>query len=270
MAKLEPTDDAGKAGQVGPFTSLLAVSSLILALLLVAGFSYRWTYYYNFGLKDLALEIPLQSLAISALELIRNPSNALFTFSVVVVPLVALNVLLTLVEGGTRLQNKTLASAVAWTRHGLGLDNRLVTDALRAAVLIYAAYWAGSQSGWEKYRVHITESDTNPLPVVTAIMASGSPAITLPFTCKAADWDKGDAASEPLPPLIGNPATLRALRSGLACDTKGNRRWRLLLRTDRFVYLFATGRGLARPPTIVLPNSNSFILVMGGNNASAR
>lgn len=153
---------------------------------------------------------------------------------------------------------------------GLGLDNRLVTDALRAAVLIYAAYWAGSQSGWEKYRIHITGSATNPLPTVTAIMAAGSPATTLPFTCKAANWDKGDAAPEPLPPLIGNPATLRALRSGLACNTKGNRSWRLLLRTEKFIYLFATGSGLVRPLTIVLPNSNNFILVMGRDDASAR
>lgn len=265
MAKSPPTSDTGTPA---PFASLLAVSSLVLALLLVAGFSYRWTYYYNFGLKDLAFEAPLQSLAISALELIRNPSDALFSFLVVVIPLLALNGLLTLIAS-TAAGAGRLAVPARWVQRGCALDNRLVTDALIAVVLIYSAYWAGSQSGWEKFRVHVTEAAANPLPAVTAIVTAGSTE-TLPVACRAADWDKGDAKSDAQPSFIGSATTFAALRSGAACDTRDNRSWRLLYRNDKFIYLFASGSGVVRPLTIVLPNSDRFVLVMGAANEAAR
>ena len=34
-----------------PFGALIAPSTLVVAVLYLAGFSYRWSYYYNFGLS---------------------------------------------------------------------------------------------------------------------------------------------------------------------------------------------------------------------------
>ena len=47
MAESSQSGDSGEAGQTAPFSSLLAVSSLVFAVLLVAGFSYRWAYFYS-------------------------------------------------------------------------------------------------------------------------------------------------------------------------------------------------------------------------------
>src|SRR5579871_1890846 len=93
-----PKNDPKPTAPPAPFASLLAASSLVFAVLLVAGFSYRWTYYYNFGLKDLALAIPVQSVLLGALELIRTPSDALFTICVVALPLVVLNSILLVLD----------------------------------------------------------------------------------------------------------------------------------------------------------------------------
>jgi hypothetical protein len=244
--------------QIAPFASLLAVSSLVLALLLVAGFSYRWTYFYNFGLRDLALQVPAQSIAINALELIRTPRDAVVTFSIVVLPFVALNVALFL-----------LVRYLPRSARSLGLENRLVSDSLRAIVLIYSAYWAGSQSGWEKFKAHVVESASNTLPTVTAVLTAGSPDNALPFSCKPGDWDTTENTPKALPSLIGAPNALRELREGLACNTPNSRSWRMLYRDEKFVYLFATGSGAGRPLTVVLPNTDRVVLILGvATNAS--
>jgi len=36
-----------------PFSALIKASSLIVAVLYLAGFSFRWGYYYNFGVQHL-------------------------------------------------------------------------------------------------------------------------------------------------------------------------------------------------------------------------
>ena len=50
IADMASPKDVKPAAPPAPFTSLLAAGSLVFAVLLVAGFSYRWTSYYNFGL----------------------------------------------------------------------------------------------------------------------------------------------------------------------------------------------------------------------------
>src|SRR5690349_15050108 len=71
---VEPNDTT-KPREASPFGMLLGSSSLILAILFVAGFSYRWSYYYNFGLRYLALQVPVQSTVIGAIDLVRTPAN---------------------------------------------------------------------------------------------------------------------------------------------------------------------------------------------------
>jgi hypothetical protein len=245
--------------RVAPFASLLAVSSLVLALLLVAGFSYRWTYFYNFGLRDLALQAPTQSIAISALELIRTPRDALFTLAVVVLPFLTLNALLTFLP-------RLLPQASSL----LGFENRLVADALRAVVLIYSAFWAGSQSGWAKFSSHVVENAGNTLPTVTAVLNPGSPESALSFACKPSDFTAAGAAQVAVPAVIGSPAAVRELRDGLACNTPNTRSWRMVYRDEKFIYLFATGGGAVRPLTIVLPNNDKLVLVLGVANDAGK
>jgi hypothetical protein len=204
--------------QAAPFASLLAVSSLVFALLLVAGFSYRWTYFYNFGLRDLALQAPVQSIAVSALELVRTPRDALWTFCIVVGPLLLLNAALYL-----------LARYFPQSSSFLGLKSRLGLDSLRAIVLIYSAYWAGSESGWKKFEAQITETRGNTLPTVTAVLNRGPTESVFPFSCTPAEWsssNNSEKSEKATPPVIGAPTIIRNLREGLACNVPQSRSWR--------------------------------------------
>jgi hypothetical protein len=42
-----------KSDKAQPFKALIAASSIIVAVLYLAGFSYHWSYYYNFGVHHL-------------------------------------------------------------------------------------------------------------------------------------------------------------------------------------------------------------------------
>ena len=202
-------------------------------------------------------------MALGALELIRAPSDALFTFGVVALPLLGLNAILILLNRFRDWGDIHKVAAIGKALRGLGLESRLVTDALRAIVLIYSAYWAGSQSGFEKFRMHVTETRANSLPTVTAVVLNDSHGNALPFGCRPADWDKPAPASKP-PTIIGAPGALTALDGGLACTSGSHRSWRMLYRDEKFVYLFATGSAAGRPLTLALPNTDRLIIMMGG------
>jgi hypothetical protein len=62
-----------------PFKALLAASSLISALLYLAGFAFRWSYYYNFGVPHLIFSLSLQAILTSSMEMIKQPKNLLLT-----------------------------------------------------------------------------------------------------------------------------------------------------------------------------------------------
>src|ERR1700730_4198985 len=168
------------------------------------------------GLKELALLVPAQSVVISALELIRNPTDAFFSICIIVVPLLALNGVFSLIDMAE------IESGVGRLLRGLGMRNRLVRDSFRAIVLIYSAYWAGSRSGWQQFQLAVTETNSNPLPKVVAVVMSDGERIHLPFGCEPADWDNQEAKQEPMPPIIGDPSAINALRNGLACDIRDN------------------------------------------------
>jgi hypothetical protein len=74
-----------------PFGALISVSSLLAALLYVAGFAYRWAYYYNFGVQHVVFKLGVQSFLVTAIELIRTPHNLLFFLIWVAMPVVAFN-----------------------------------------------------------------------------------------------------------------------------------------------------------------------------------
>ena len=56
-----------------PFKALFLGWSLIVIVISVSGYSFRWNYYYNFGLQGLVLSAPLESLPVYAIEIARNP-----------------------------------------------------------------------------------------------------------------------------------------------------------------------------------------------------
>ena len=223
----------------------------------MAGFSYRWAYYYNFGLKHLVFELPAQALVIGSLELIRSPADALLTLSLVLVPLVLVSTMLRLLQYAQTRPPDMGKEAGHLAQLTLALGSPFVVDALRAATLIYSAFLAGSLIGYRTYVEHITKSPRNPLPAVTALFTGDDKAGPLPLFC-------GDRSSEPLQ-VIGDLARLSSLRKfNRTCSLQG-RSWRLLYQTEHFVYLFSTDgqtRGLGRPLTLVIPSSDGLVLVM--------
>jgi hypothetical protein len=244
-----------------PFASLLACSSLLLAILIVAGFSYRWTYYYNFGLKDLAGQVSGQSIAIASLELIRTPRTAAISLGTIALPLMLLKAALVLCEKvRPRLP---LRVRQALTTMG---DTALLVDVLTALVLFYSAYWAGSKAGYAKFEMQVSERPDNTLPVVTIALTDSGAAQPQAIGCAPEDWNAKGAVSKPgPPPIVGSAENLRALREGFACNVRAQRTWRLLYRDEKFIYVFATGIAQTRPLTLIIPNSERYLVVLGGS-----
>jgi hypothetical protein len=253
--------EAPEAKRPAPFATLLAASSMVVAVLLVAGFSYRWAYYYNFGLKDLAIQVPVQAIAISALELIRTPAEAWRTLLIVGLPMVVLSVAIAALQrlGASPSQYARSRALAAWS-----VSSPFLLDSVRAVVLLYAAYWAGSEAGVRKFLAHVVESPANSLPKVTIAQGGKAQDGSFPIACTPADWRGAAPARAAVPPVIGSPAAVDAFSEGLACNAQGSRSWRLLFRDERFIYLFATGAAEARPATVILPNNDSFLVILQG------
>jgi hypothetical protein len=247
-----------------PFATLLATGSLVLAVLLVAGFSYRWAYYYNFGLKDLAIQAPVQSIAISALELIRTPSEAWRSLLIVGVPMAVLSLLISLIQRLTS-RYQTVMKHWPWSALiSMVIENQLVIDIVRAIVLIYAAFWAGSEAGYQKFMVHIIESPANTLPTVTVVISDKAADRPSAISCTQADWSASPLKQLPSTPIVGSSSTIKAFREGLGCNVRGYRTWRLLYRDEKFTYLFVTGKGVARPTTLILQSGDPYLLILQG------
>src|SRR5262245_3249004 len=124
--------------KAGPFGALLAASSLVAAILYVAGFAYRWSYYYNFGVQHIVYELGFQAVLMTAIELVRTPEHFLLFLFWIALPLVLVNALLSVVERGAQITHNALYRRVASAAlRLLGLGSPLVVDAIRALVLIY-------------------------------------------------------------------------------------------------------------------------------------
>jgi hypothetical protein len=137
----------------------------------------------------------------------------------------------------------------------VALDNRLLTEAIAAGLVMLIAFRAGGDAGYRAYQANVLESTSN-LPRVTAIVHSGdAPA---PIVCDTRTF------KDPQPPrrFVGDARVLDSLLAGAACSMEG-RSWRLLLRDERFVYLFATVTDARlRPQTLVLPDGGDLTLVL--------
>lgn len=245
--------------KANPFGALVGVSTIIVAILYLAGFSYKWAYYYNFGVQHLVLQQSFQAFLITSMELIRVPTNLLITLVCVWLPLILLNALISFVGRLEYQSPKTYKGKVVRILiNAFGLDTDLGVDILRALVIVYTSFMVSSQLGYMAFRSHIVDSITNPLPAVTLIMDRKPEESELPLTC--------GASGEKHAPLIGDEKTLRTIQNAFrTCNDKGHT-WRLLYRDDKAIYVFASRAPElirnGRPLTLVVPNDGKTYLVM--------
>ena len=198
--------------KANPFGALIGVSTIIVAILYLAGFSYKWSYYYNFGVQHLVFQQSFQAFLITSMELIRLPMNLLMTLLCVWLPLIVLNALIALVGRVDHRSLKTYKGKVIRILiNAFGLDSDLGVDILRAVVIVYTSFMVSSQLGYMAFRRDIVDSLTNPLPAVTLIMDRKPEESELPLTCGAA----GDKQAS----LIGDEKTLRTIQKAFrACN----------------------------------------------------
>jgi hypothetical protein len=245
-----------------PFGSALTGPALVAAILYVAGFSYEWAFYYNFGLEHIARQLPNLSTAIAAFEVVRNVSDALYSAALLIVPQMLLGAISCFGKTFSRSNSALIRPLAAIVAGGLNAGNGLVRIVLSAFLLIYASAYAGSWAGVHAYRTLAIEADHS-LPRVTLFFTNGD----LPITCEqhvrlappSTDAKKPDA-------VIGSHFPLTELRGGRACNLPGQSSWRLLYRDDKFVYLFQTlqSTDAGRPLTLVVPVSEKLILILNG------
>ncbi len=238
-----------------PFSALIKASSLIVAVLYLAGFSFRWGYYYNFGVQHLVFNLSFQSILTASMEMIRLPGNLLITAISLVGTLLLLNLAISALQRAGQLDHPgALRRAVAAIAKILGMENPLVTDSIRAVVIFYLIYMLSSQMGYTQFRKHVVNSTENTLPVVTAVI-QGEAEQGIALAC-GKEW-KG------LPNLIGDAKLIRNIQDyHRTCSLEGTV-WRLLYRDEKSIYLFASEtKETGRPLTIILPNTDRTFLVM--------
>jgi len=242
-----------------PFGALIAASSLIVALLYVAGFTYRWAYYYNFGVQHLVFKLNFQSFLITAIELIREPNNLLLSLIFIVIPFILLNHILGLISRAADTESDSLPKRLANLFATIfGLRNILVVDSIRALVLLYMVFMLSSEVGYRAFKRDVINSPNNALPSVTAIVHDEDSKNAIPLIC--------GAENENPPHLIGDAKKIRLIQKAFRTCNSLTREWRLIYRDNESIYLFASespeiikGR---RPLTIILPNTPDTYLVM--------
>jgi hypothetical protein len=231
-----------------PFQALIAALSLVIGILYLAGFAYRWSYYYNFGVQHLVFTLNFQSFLIAAMEMIRDPRDLLMTVFALAVALNVTNLLIFVLRKD-RQHAGLFGKAVAYLGRYLGLRNALVTDSIRAVVIVYVIYVLSSSMGYARFREHVVNSPANSLPVVTVVMErEGKQNFVL--GC----GQQTDSVAN----VIGDAAEVRLIQDAYRTCSAEGRVWRLLYRDDKSIYLFASDTAKiiqnGRPLTIVIPN----------------
>jgi hypothetical protein len=251
-----------------PFSSLIPVSSLIIATLYVAGFAYKWSYYYNFGIQSIVWDLNPQSFLITAIELVRVPENFLKVIFAILVPLLILNLLIKQskqlfiinLRNNVSLISSLPRSIAFFIWKQLSLNSQFTLDLLRMLLILYTTYSLSSQIGYEQFKKDIVNSENNTLPIVSVIIETtdGNRNVISCGSKNRISWENTS--------VLGSTEKIRKLQQlHQTCSIK-NTEWRLLYRNDKFIYLFASvseeqanGR---RPLTIILPNNDKSYLVL--------
>lgn len=243
-----------------PFGALLGVSTLIAALLYVAGFTFRWSYYYNFGVQHLVFTLNFQSFLITAMELIRRPENFFIALFALLLPLLVINGLLRMLHRAAfeSTNNGWLQKTAKSLTTLLALDSPLVIDAIRAVVLFYMTFMLSAQIGYARYQEHLVNDINNPLPAVSLVFEGREDGKDLTLQCGA----DSDAPVR----VIGDIKKINTIRDAYRTCNSPEITWRLLHRDSDSIYLFASRpAGLQkgkRPLTLIVPNDGQTYLVM--------
>jgi hypothetical protein len=236
--------------QPQPFRALIAALSLVIGVLYLAGFSYRWSYYYNFGAQHLVFGLNFQSFLIAAMEMIREPRNLVLTILSLLVSINLVNLLVRIFREADEPQNRGIfGKALRGFGQYLGFQNELVTDVIRAVVIVYVVYVLSSAMGYARFRQHAVNSPANTLPIVTVIVEREG----------KQDFILGcGQETDSLPNAIGDAKAVRVIQEAHRTCSLDTRVWRLLYRDDKSIYVFASDSAdiiqNGRPLTIVIPN----------------
>ncbi len=240
-----------------PFGALIGVSSLIVALLYLAGFSFRWSYYYNFGVQHVVFKLSFQSFLVTAIELIREPRNLLLAFLIIIGPLIVVNGVIRFIKHSASVNRHRILSKCATALVKLFcLDSPLVVDSIMAVLLLYSTFMLSSHLGYTTFKKHIIDSPDNPLPAVTVIIEDNEKKLAL----------RCGAEEEAPVQLIGNARKIRIIQEAYQTCNSETTKWRLLYRDDESIYLFASRSeksiGHGRPLTLMMPNDKKTYLIM--------
>lgn len=238
-----------------PFGALLSAITFVSAFIFVAGFSYRWAYYYNFGVAHLTFDFPVQTIAVSATELLRKPENAALTFAIVALALLSVNIVIWV--------SSYLKQRVGWvdllSGPLLGLTPVFLIQSLRAIALIYGVFVAGQIVGLRTYQQHSIELPNNPLPRVTLSAPPGTKGLPSTILC---DREQGER-----PELLGRAAIVDQFEKDLLGCTNKQKTWRLLYRDASYVYVFSTtpktdGAFIPRATTLAVPRNDRLLIIL--------
>jgi hypothetical protein len=238
-----------------PFAALIGVLSLVVGLLYVGGFCYRWAYFYNFGVQHLVFKLSTQSVFMTSFELIRTWPHAFITAKWVLLPLIALNVLLGALRWATARRGFA-ARATTVVAGALGLTSPLALDVLRTMIIVLGTSRAGYAIGYRSFQAHVANTPNNPLPAVTVVFDGKDAGAVASVRCGATPDGTAPIA------LVGN--SLDDLQNNNRTCNHGAAVWRLLFRDDDAIYVFASElptNVVRRPLTLVLPQGKSAVLV---------
>src|SRR5882672_9334423 len=118
----EPVGQDAIAAVASPFKALIAAWSLIVVVLSVAGYSYRWNYYYNFGLQSLVFGASLQSLPVYAIEIVRNPAALVHLIAVALTYLLPFQLLLLTLKAARNANGTRIRCGVRFIARVFALD----------------------------------------------------------------------------------------------------------------------------------------------------
>jgi hypothetical protein len=255
-------DEATSRSNAPPFRTLLAGTSLIVAVLSVAGYSYRWTYYYNFGLQSLVLTAPLSSLPMYATEIVRNPRSWIDLIRYSLEFLLPVSLFAWAIDSSRRASRLWIRRVAEVIARLLALDTRWTYEAIIAALIVLIAFRVGGAAGYRTYLSNVIEAERaiSPLPRVTVIASSSSNPLLLGARC---DTRPLEQRTQSVPPtFIGSAEVAQDLTAGNACSSSSGS-WRLLLRDGKNLYLFRTvADPRVRPETLVLPDGPQLMLVL--------
>jgi hypothetical protein len=236
-----------------PFRALIASSSLITATLFVAGFSYRWSYYYNFGVPQIVYGLSPQSFFIAAMEMIREPVNLFHTIPCILAVLIGLELALALGQKSIRLLSIVLPSRIVQLFKASSFDSSLAADCARGATLLFTVFALASNIGYSHYLSAAMDTIDNSVPLATAVLSKSDNESTTGLGC-------GTGFNEKIS-VIGDMKRLRqVMEINATCSLPSTGRWRLLYRDVNTAYIFSSMNELApkgsRPLTIILPSSS--------------